>query len=242
MGTSHIEGVGMPGAKQVDRGRMGPVLVAGWPPRTLPRVAEALHRYGGEPLVPPGTGHLVSCGTRAVLLGPALPRSRCLALCRRIGATTPQPVIVALPRTDADLEIRLLDAGARDVVGPGARPDVIAARLNRHLAPIACRVEFGNIVCEPGRRRVAIAGCDVRVSATHFRLLALLLTAGSAVVTRAEVASVIRGRPDMRLAHVIDAQISRLRKVLAEHGGSHGPVAVRGVGYRLDPRPGYRAR
>ena len=213
---------------------MGDIVVEGWPRSGQAALQGALRRYGGRPTF---AGDAIShCGSsRTVILGPVVGPRRAILQCRRILALAPQPVIVVVGRREHAQEIELLDAGACDVVGWSVPLEVIAARVHRHLEPIAAIPALGNIRVDAAAREALIGGIRIEASAMQVRLLALLLAASGRIVTRAEIAAALHTHSGPPSAHAIDVRLCRLRAWLAGSEASHLPTAVRGLGYRMTP-------
>jgi DNA-binding response OmpR family regulator len=103
----------------------------------------------------------------------------------------------------------------------GARPAAAAPRTEQH----------GVLRIDADLGRVEIGGRPVIVTATEFRVLALLVAGRGKVLTRHAIVEALAGDPGTRSLRVVDAHVKSLRRKLGEGRGYI--QSVRGVGYRF---------
>lgn len=146
------------------------------------------------------------------------------------------PVIVLTGRgTDAD-RVRGFEFGADDyLVKPFHYPELrarIGALLRRRTNPYEGPRRVGEIVIDPGRRRVWVGRREVRLSIKEFSLLRLLATDPHRVFSKRELLSEIWDVRAPSRTRTLDSHASRLRRKLDPE---HGRFVVNswGVGYRL---------
>jgi two-component system response regulator CpxR len=90
----------------------------------------------------------------------------------------------------------------------------------------------GDILLDPGSRRVYRDGEEILLTAAEFSLLEVLLSNAGQVIEREELVRRVQGRLHNPYDRSIDVHISRLRKKLSSHSdGSERIKAVRGVGH-----------
>jgi two-component system copper resistance phosphate regulon response regulator CusR len=138
--------------------------------------------------------------------------------------------------TPAD-RIRGLDTGADDyLVKPFdfgellARIRALQRRPRGVEGPI---LEKGKVDLDPARRAVTVAGRPLRLTATEYLILELLMRRSPAVVDRKAIAEhAWEDETDPLGSNAIDVQMSRLRAKLPSAGIRI--VTVRGAGYRLE--------
>jgi two-component system phosphate regulon response regulator PhoB len=102
-----------------------------------------------------------------------------------------------------------------------ARPAVVAPRTEQH-GVLRLDAELG---------RVEIAGRATIVTATEFRVLALLVAGRGKVLSRHAIVEALGGEAGTRSLRVVDAHVKSLRRKLGEARGYI--QSVRGVGYRF---------
>jgi DNA-binding response OmpR family regulator len=151
------------------------------------------------------------------------------------------PVIVLSGRaTDAD-RLRGLRCGADDyVVKPFAIDEVVArmrAVLRRREAGRAGPLRVGEIVIDPSRREVRVAGEPVQLANKEFTLLRTLAADPTRVFTKAELLRDVWGFRSLGKTRTLDSHASRLRRKLDPEHGRY-VVNCWGVGYRLIDGPG----
>ena len=92
-------------------------------------------------------------------------------------------------------------------------------------------------VDEPSRR-VFVGDTEVHLSAKEYDLLALLMRDAGNVVTRERIMDEVWDEHWFGSTKTLDVTLGRLRSKLAEAGAAVEVVAVRGVGFRLEPGGG----
>jgi DNA-binding response OmpR family regulator len=146
------------------------------------------------------------------------------------------PVIVLTGRGSTEDRVRGFEAGADDyVVKPFHYPElraridsVLRRRRQRREGP--CRV--GEIVIDPGRRRVRVGDRDVELSNKEFALLRALAADPTRVFSKEELLRDVWGYRSLGRTRTLDSHASRLRRKLdPEH--CRFVVNCWGVGYRL---------
>jgi DNA-binding response OmpR family regulator len=173
-----------------------------------------------------------------VLLDLAMPGLDGAAVCRQMRAESDTPIIVVSGERDRDATIQLLDLGADDYVRKPFRGDELLARIRavrRRRAAAGDRPVSGGDGWELDRRRHEIRWQGQVVPATQieYLLLQALIERRGELVTHAELLAA--GWPDVSDPDPLwlKPHLARLRDKLTRVGAPT-PVAVRGVGYRLD--------
>jgi DNA-binding response OmpR family regulator len=183
-----------------------------------------------------------------VVLDVMLPEVDGLAVLRAVRQTADTPVIMLSARGTTSDRITGLGDGADDYLPKPFSPAELALRVRRVLgraraagpsesqAPIV----HGDLVLDPARHRVTLAGKPVSLTAVEFRLLAALLDASGRVLTRDQLLDAVYGHDeDSVLDRTIDVHVGRLRDKL--HDSAEHPryvETVRGLGYRAADQPG----
>jgi DNA-binding response OmpR family regulator len=177
-------------------------------------------------------------GIDLVLLDLMLPGLDGLTVCQRIRESSPAPVIMITARSDEAHRVTGLELGADDYVTKPFSPIEVVARvkavLRRVQAPIdPSRVlRVGGIEIEPASRRVTADGEAVDLTRLEFDLLAELAAHPRIVYTRERLLEKVWGYQVGIGGKTVDVHVANLRRKL---GDGLGIVAVRGVGYKLDP-------
>jgi DNA-binding response OmpR family regulator len=175
-----------------------------------------------------------------VLLDLAMPGMDGATVCRRIREMSDTPVIVVSGERDHAATIELLDLGADDYVRKPFRSDELLARVRavaRRSGPArGHKPALGDPSgYELDRRRHEIRwqGRALPTTVIEFRLLRAMVERLGEVVTHDELLAA--GWPDVPdpAPEWLKPHLARLREKLVS-AGAPVPVAVRGVGYRLD--------
>ena len=149
----------------------------------------------------------------------------------------PTALLMLTARDAPHDRIEGLDAGADDyLVKPFdfgellARVRALQRRPHGVDGPVLSR---GRLALDPRTRVVSVAGTDLRLTATEYQILELLLRRAPAVVDRKAIAEhAWDDETDPLGSNAIDVQLSRLRAKLT--GAGVRIVTVRGTGYRLE--------
>jgi two-component system phosphate regulon response regulator PhoB len=177
-----------------------------------------------------------------VLLDWMLPHVSGIEICRRIRRgrdTADLPVIMLTARSEEGDRIRGLDTGADDYVTKPFSPAELVARINallRRARPSlsADELRAGDIVMDLAAHRVRVAGQEIELGPTEFRLLRHFLENPRRVYTRGQILDAVWGR-DMHIEdRTVDVHIGRLRKALRAAAGKDPIRTIRGAGYSLE--------
>jgi DNA-binding response OmpR family regulator len=174
-----------------------------------------------------------------VLLDLAMPGMDGATVCRRIREVSDTPIIVVSGERDHAATIELLDLGADDYVRKPFRADELLARVRAVSRRSGTRTRKPGLGDPAGyeldRRRHEIRwqGSPLPTTVIEFRLLRAMIERLGEVVRHDELLAA--GWPDVPdpAPEWLKPHLARLREKLV-NAGAPVPVAVRGVGYRLD--------
>jgi DNA-binding response OmpR family regulator len=185
---------------------------------------EALRRFGESPI-------------DVVLLDLAMPGIDGAEVCRRLRAMSDVPIIVVSGERDRGAPVELLDLGADDYVRKPFRGEELLARIR---AALRRRGQAGAAAPPQTDWTLDLRRHEIRwqeqllpVTPIEFRLLRALVERRGELVRHAELLEA--GWPDMPDPDPLwlKPHLARLREKLATAGAPQ-PIAVRGVGYRLE--------
>ena len=183
-----------------------------------------------------------------VLLDLGLPDLDGVEVCRQLRRAQPGCVIVMLTARTAEMDVVVgLDAGADDYLVKPVRLGELHARIRAHLrrnegAPTESSVlPVGDLVVDVARRRVTIAGQELRLRAKEFDLLARLAAEPDVALSRETLMSDVWDENWFGPTKTLDVHVAALRRKIGEIAGSAGAhvpaiVTLRGHGYRLELR------
>ena len=151
-----------------------------------------------------------------------------------------RPAIIMLTAKDAKEDVIAgLNSGADDYLIKPFEPQEFIARVRavlrrpRLLSPSV--LSFGNVELNVGTNEAIVADSKVLLRRREALILEALLVRRDRVVTRHDLIEAIYGFDDEIESNTLDAQVSRLRKKLAELGGNVEIRSMRGIGYILRP-------
>ena len=179
-------------------------------------------------------------GIDLVLLDLMLPGMDGYEVCRRLREIGSVPVIMVTARTDEANRITGLELGADDYVVKPFSPVEVVARVKAVLRRVSAPpdpnrvLRAGSAQLEPLSRRATVNGVEVDLTRLEFDLLAELAAHPRVVYTRDRLLEKVWGYQSPVGGKTVDVHVANLRKKL---GDDIGIVAVRGVGYRLEPGP-----
>jgi DNA-binding response OmpR family regulator len=174
-----------------------------------------------------------------VVLDLMLPELDGLEVCRRLRARQDPTPILMLTARDEDVDkIIGLETGADDYLTKPFNPRELAARVKailrreaRHAQPGRDPIHLDDVVIDPDRRVVQVAGQPVELRAQEFDLLLALAQHPGLVLSRAQLLEKAWGYEFAGMSRTVDVHVGQLRRKLA--GGQVRIETVTGVGYKL---------
>jgi DNA-binding response OmpR family regulator len=181
-----------------------------------------------------------------IVLDLGMPGIDGLEVCRELRADPRQrrlPILVLSARASEADRVLGLETGADDYLVKPFGPRELVARVRallRRSVPEGedravlrdgdFEVDFHRHVVRWGR-----GGCDAGLTASEFRIVALLALHPHRVYSRDEILSDIAGGENGAVTErTVDVHINSIRKKLAD--AANRIVTVRGVGYKFEPR------
>ena len=153
------------------------------------------------------------------------------------------PVIMLTARGEDVDRIVGFELGADDYVSKPFNPRELLGRIRAVLRrtahasadpdPKAVRAfRFGGWHLDTTGRTLSRDGTELALSGAEYQLLAVLLSAGNRVVSRAQLTELLRGREADPFDRSIDVRVSRLRQILCDDARSPRIIkTVYGQGY-----------
>jgi two-component system, OmpR family, response regulator len=182
-----------------------------------------------------------------LILDLKLPGEDGMDIARRIRADSNMPIIMLTARKEEADRVMALELGADDYLTKPFSPRELLARIRSllrrsrayetvadGLAKIRAYRFAGWELNVRLRRLKSPQGEVIPLRNAEFNLLAAFLASPQHVLTREQLLSMSHLHNDEVYDRAIDTQVGRLRRKLAEHGGSHELIHTeRGAGYVL---------
>jgi two-component system phosphate regulon response regulator PhoB len=175
-----------------------------------------------------------------IVLDLMLPKMPGLEICRVLKsdpATRHIPVIMLTAKAEEVDKIVGLELGADDYVTKPFSPRELILRINRSLRRGKEKVvgveklTIGELVLDHTRHEVLVKGRPVDLTATEFRLLALLMERRGRVQGRDSLLNDVWGYESVIDTRTVDTHVRRLREKLGAL--ANYIETIRGVGYRI---------
>ena len=175
-----------------------------------------------------------------VLIDIMLPGIDGFEVCRQIRRQSDVPIIMVTARADTHDVVAGLEAGADDYLTKPFVPKELSARIrallrrSRSADPGVSRLKYGDLEIIPQEGVVTLAGEQLHLTKTEFRLLVELATNQGRVFSREALLERVWGHGYFGDGRLVDVHIRRLRtKVEADPANPRHVVTVRGLGYKL---------
>jgi DNA-binding response OmpR family regulator len=177
----------------------------------------------------------------AVLVDLMLPGMDGFECIRQLRRESGVPIVVVSARDDTHDIVAALEAGADDYVVKPVAVKELCARLRALRRRVTASTEpevsdvltFGDLSVNPGAGEVHLAGTELALTRTEFRLLCELAAHPGQVLSRAQLLRLVweYEHGDER---VVDVHVGRLRRKV-EHDAAlpEHVLTVRGLGYKL---------
>ena len=181
-----------------------------------------------------------------ILLDLMLPGMSGTELCRIIRGDSKLgdiPIIMMTAKGEESDIISGLDHGADDYITKPFSPKILISRIKAVLRRKAKEsapktqdsvdiIKINDLVIDPGRYEVKIAGNSVNLTPTEFGILQLLAKKAGWVFSRQQIIDAVRGYDYLVTLRTIDVQMFNLRKKLGDTGKKI--ETVRGIGFRFN--------
>ena len=176
-----------------------------------------------------------------VVLDLMLPRIDGWDVCRELRKSSDVPVLMLTAREEEVDRIVGFSIGADDyVVKPFSprelveRVKAILRRARQTTASGGAAFRHGDLLLEPEKRKLSVAGETVPLTPLEYKLLQILIGAPGRVFTRDELLDRLYERGETVIDRVIDVHIGKLRqKIERDASNPTYLLTVRGVGYRF---------
>lgn len=156
---------------------------------------------------------------------------------RRDPGTAAIPILMLTARAAEMDRVLGLELGADDYVTKPFSPRELVLRIRKLLARVKAaeapleQLEIGALAIDVPRHRVSIDGTPVDLTATEFKLLAVLAQRRGRVQTRERLLQDVWGYENPIDSRTVDTHMRRLREKI---GAAAGYLeTIRGVGYRF---------
>jgi DNA-binding response OmpR family regulator len=223
------------------------VLLADDEPDILAPVSYALRSEGFEVETAADGQEALDAARRGdfdvVVLDIMMPRLSGTEVCKRLRAESIVPIIM-LTAKDAEVDRVLgLELGADDYLTKPFSSRELASRIRAVLRRVdlertavagTSSIEAGDVRIDLASHRVTVAGEEVRLTPSEFKVLALLAAEPNRVFNRWQIMERLWDAPYVGTARAADVHVSNLRrKIEDDPADPQRLVTVREAGYKL---------
>lgn len=230
----------------------GRVLVVDDDPQILRAVRTSLQSHSYEVLTA-GNGEtaldlLPDSNVDMIVLDLGLPGIGGQDVIRHIRAWSEVPIIVLSVREGQDDKVGAFDAGADDyVTKPFGMPELLArmraVRRRSEAERQSPLLRFGDLEVDLGRQLVRLAGHDMHMTPTEYRLLEAFVTMPGKLLTHRWLLQKVWGPGYSTEAQYLRVFIRQLRGKLADDPARPRFIVTEaGLGYRWKPDPDVEER
>ncbi|MBI5362065.1 MAG: response regulator transcription factor [Planctomycetes bacterium] len=181
-----------------------------------------------------------------ILLDLMLPGIDGLEICRRLRAdarTKSIPIVMLTAKGEETDAVVGLMQGADDYVRKPFGMKELLARIAARLRSVRGdggpelegAVRFGELVVDPVKHEVTLAGDPIVLTMSEFKLLHWLVAHKGRAFTRHELLDAIVGTEAVIIDRNVDVHVATLRKKLGEYG--RHVITIRGLGYKFREAP-----
>ena len=174
-----------------------------------------------------------------VLIDIMLPGIDGFEVCRRIRRLGDVPIVMVTARSDSHDVVAGLEAGADDYLRKPFDPKELSARVRALLrrsrpSESPAPMVVGQLEVIPDEGVVRLAGDEVHLTRTEFRLLVELASSPGKVMSREDLLERVWARDYFDDERLVDVHVRRLRtKIEPDPANPRYVVTVRGMGYKL---------
>jgi two-component system KDP operon response regulator KdpE len=151
------------------------------------------------------------------------------------------PIVVLSARGQESDKIAALDAGADDYLTKPFGVGELLARIRvalRHAVGRdgegqAALFEAGNLKVDLAKRQVHVAGVEIHLTPTEYRLLTTLIQHAGKVITHRQLLREVWGPDSSQETHYLRVYVNQLRKKLGDAPPSQTPLTEPAIGYRV---------
>ena len=180
-----------------------------------------------------------------VLLDVMMPKMDGFTVCQRVRAFSAVPILLITARGQDQDKVRGLDLGADDYLTKPFSIDELLARVRAVLRraqfsageptqAMNATATIGDLVIDYRQRLVAVAGQEVALTPTEYRLLAYLAQNAGRIVTQDLLLERIWGAEYVGESHMLQVNINRLRRKIEPDPAHPRYILTKvGIGYQL---------
>lgn len=148
------------------------------------------------------------------------------------------PVLMLTAKGDVAHRIAGLELGVEEYMGKPFSPKELMLRVKgllKRTKSVAtdASIRAGDFLLERNSLKAFVAGQQIDLTATEFKLLRVLIESGGTVLERDALLREVWGFSDTTMTRTLDTHVKRLREKLGKYATC--VRTLRGVGYQFNP-------
>src|SRR5256885_3499863 len=225
------------------------IVAAGDDPQLLPLMTRNL-QFEGYEVIPASNGQqaleeIEEQVPDLVLLDVMMPKMDGFTVCQRVREFSTVPIIIVTARGQDQDKVRGLDLGADDYLTKPFSVDELLARVRAVLRRAQFSVSeqtqaknftatIGELVIDYRQHLVTLAGRELLLTPTEYRLLAYLGQNAGRIVTQDLLLEQIWGAEYVGESHMLQVNVNRLRRKIEPDPAHPRYILTKvGIGYQL---------
>lgn len=173
-----------------------------------------------------------------VVLDLNLPGESGYEICKYLKERSSAPILILTARDSLSDELRGLGLGADDYLTKPCPPARLLARADRLIQTFSGMKSFiktGSLLLDTDVWKLSSGGNTVLLAENEGKIMQILMERSPGVVSKEELFHALWGTEEYVDENILQVNISRLRKKLADSGFKSVLQNIRGKGYALGP-------
>lgn len=172
-----------------------------------------------------------------IVLDIGLPGRSGYEICKSLKSKTSFPILILTAKDTLSDELTALGLGADDFLTKPCHPDRLTARAERLLQTyekVKSVIQAGAVSLDTETYKLMWKNTSLLLPETEGKILKILMERCSEIVSRADIFNSVWGTDEYVDENILQVNMTRLRKSLAQIGLNEAVKTVRGQGYIME--------
>jgi len=177
-----------------------------------------------------------------IILDIMMPKTDGFEVCRRVREWSEIPIIMLTARNAEMDKVKCLEMGADDYITKPFGVEELMARVNAVMRRVQAAkstralpsYSYSDLVVDFSKHLVTLAGQDVNLTATEYRMISYLAMNAGRVITASQLLDHVWGEEYSGADHLLQVNIGRLRQKLGDNARDPKYIQTKaGIGYMM---------